>query len=192
MSINSCPMAMAAYAVVMNNSGRYPSSVTTTASTAAGWALSTVLAPSALFGANGMQTGPDGQRYVAQAFGSQISALDLETGAARTVVPVGSTVVAPDDLAFDSQGVMYITEVMGERVSARMSEGSLRVIAENVPVANGITTHGDRVFKDEFRPGGRLLELSADGRAPRVIWRRWQRDRVRSRRRPAAGHRARR
>jgi len=134
-----------------------------------GWILSTVMAPSALFGANGMKVGPDGALYVAQAFGSQISALDVDTGHARTVVPVGSEIVAPDDLAFDTHGAMYITEVMSERVSARLPDGSLRVIADRVPVANGITTHGDRIFMDEFRPDGRILELYADGRAPRVI-----------------------
>lgn len=151
------------------NPGRYPTSAATTARATPGWSLGTALAPSALFGANGMKIGPDGELYVAQAFGSQISALNPETGAARTIVPVGSAVVAPDDLAFDTHGVLYITEVMSERVSARMPDGTLRVIADNVPVANGITTHGDRIFMDEFRVGGRVLELFADGRAPRVI-----------------------
>ena len=153
----------------MSSSGRYADTTSAAPQVATGWTLGTVLAPSALFGANGMKIGPDGQLYVAQAFGSQISALDISSGAARTVSPVGSAVVAPDDLAFDSHGVMYITEVMSERVSARLPDGSLRVIADNVPVANGITTHGDRVFMDEMRPDGRVLELYADGRAPRVI-----------------------
>lgn len=150
-------------------SERYDTATAGTPQVAAGWTLSTALAPSALYGANGMKVGPDGQLYVAQAFGSQLSALDTVSGAVRTVIPVGGAVVAPDDLAFDSHGVMYITEVMSERVSARLPDGSLRVIADNVPVANGITTYGDRIFMDEMRPDGRLLELYADGRAPRVI-----------------------
>ena len=153
----------------MSGSGRYATATSSTPQIAPGWTLSNVLAPSALYGANGMKIGPDGQLYVAQAFGSQLSALDTSSGVARTVIPVGSAVVAPDDLAFDSHGVMYITEVMSERVSARLPDGSLRVIADHVPVANGITTHGDRIFMDEMRPDGRLLELYADGRTPRVI-----------------------
>jgi len=153
----------------MSTFGRYPSTASTTPRIAAGWTLSTVLAPSTLYGANGMKVGPDGQLYVAQAFGSQVSALDTTSGAARTVLAVGGPVVAPDDLAFDSHGVMYITEVMSERVSARMPDGSVRVIAEQVPVANGITSHGDRIFMDEFRPDGRVLELYNDGRPPRLI-----------------------
>ena len=134
-----------------------------------GWRLSSVRDPSKLFGANGMRIGPDGELYVAQAFGSQVSALDLDSGAARTVVAVGSDVVAPDDLAFDSHGVLYMTEVMNGRVSAQSPNGEVRVIADNVPVANGITIHDDRIFMDEFRVGGRILELFADGSPPRVI-----------------------
>ncbi|MFT4564337.1 MAG: sugar lactone lactonase YvrE, partial [Gammaproteobacteria bacterium] len=147
-------------------SSRYP---TAEIQLSPGWTFNPVLEPSVLFGANGMRVGPDGALYVAQAFGSQVSALDVDSGAAHTIVPVGSDVVAPDDLAFDSHGVMYMTEVMSERVSARLPDGSVRVIAENVPVANGITIHDDRIFMDEFRVGGRIMELYTDGRAPRVI-----------------------
>ena len=43
-----------------------------------GWRLERLTAPSRLFGANGLRTGPDGRVYVAQVTGSQISALDLE------------------------------------------------------------------------------------------------------------------
>jgi len=48
---------------------------------AAGWQISRLSPPSGLYGANGMQFGPDGKLYVAQAFGSQVSALDTTTGA---------------------------------------------------------------------------------------------------------------
>jgi len=116
-----------------------------------------------------MQFGPDGRLYVVQAFGSQVSAIDTGSGACQTISPVGGPIVAPDDLAFDSRGVMYITEVMNARVSARTADGQTRVIADNVPGANGITAYQDRLFMDECRPGGRLFELYPDGRAPRLI-----------------------
>src|SRR5213080_1203960 len=120
---------------------------------AAGWQISRLSPPSGLYGANGMQFGPDGKLYVAQAFGSRVSALDTTTGACQTVSPVGGPIVAPDDLAFDSRGVMYVTEVMSARVSARTPDGQTRVIADNVPGANGITCYHDRLFMDECRPG---------------------------------------
>jgi hypothetical protein len=55
----------------------------------AGWQLSHLAPPSGLFGANGMQFGPDGRLYVVQAFGSQVSAINTGDGSCRTVSPVG-------------------------------------------------------------------------------------------------------
>src|SRR5205814_2602514 len=96
---------------------------------APGWQLSRWLPASGLFGANGMQFGPDGRLYVVQAFGSQVSTIDTSNGMCQTVSPVGGAIVAPDDIAFDSRGVMYVTEVMNGRVSARTADGQVRVIA---------------------------------------------------------------
>jgi len=80
---------------------------------AAGWQISRLSPPSGLYGANGMQFGPDGKLYVAQAFGSQVSALDTTTGACQTVSPVGGPIVAPDDLAFDSRGGLFAATSTG-------------------------------------------------------------------------------
>ena len=136
---------------------------------AAGWQITALAPPSGLFGANGMRIGPDGRLYVVQAFGSQISAINTSTGACETISPVGGPIVAPDDIVFDSRGVMYVTEVMNARVCARTADGQTRVIADNVPGANGITAYKDRLFMDECRPGGRLFELFPDGRTPRLL-----------------------
>ena len=136
---------------------------------AEGWQCSRICGPSPLCGANGMRFGPDGRLHVAQAYGGQVSTLDLETGAAEVVPSVGEEIRSPDDLAFDSSGTMYITEPFVGRVSARSPDGRVRVFAGDLPSANGITVYQDRVFVDECRPGGRLLELFGDGRAPRVI-----------------------
>ena len=126
---------------------------------APGWSIASLMPASRLYGANGMRFGADGRIYVAQAFGSQISALDPDSGELATVSPVGGSIVAPDDLDFDSRGVLYATEVFSERVSARMPNGEVRVVADHLPVANGIVVHRDRIFVDEFRVGGRVLEL---------------------------------
>ena len=137
---------------------------------APGWTLSRVQPASGLFGANGMQFGPDGRLYVAQAFGSQITAIDIESGALEAISPQGGPIIGPDDIAFDSQGTMYVTEVMSARVSARSPAGDVRVLADDLPSANGITVYQDRVFIDEHRRGGRVFELYPDGsRAPRLI-----------------------
>ncbi len=125
--------------------------------------------PSRLFGANGLRTGPDGRVYVAQVTGSQISALDVATGRLDTVCAKGGDIVAPDDVAFDPDGNLYATEVMNGRVSVRDTAGRTRVLRDDVPSANGITFHRGRLFINECREGGRLLELDLAGGAPRVL-----------------------
>ena len=46
--------------------------------------------------------------------------------------------------------------------------GRTRVLRDDVPGANGITIHKGRLFIDECRIGGRILELDLKGGAPRV------------------------
>lgn len=136
---------------------------------AQGWRLERVTAPSRLFGANGLRTGPDGRVYIAQVTGSQISALDPRTGQLATVSPKGADIVAPDDVAFDASGNLYATEVMDGRVSVLDTAGRTRMLRDDVPSANGITFHRNRLFIGECREGGRLLELDLAGGPPRVI-----------------------
>ena len=158
-------MAIAAqpsrYAVL--NSGAHPVEV------AEGWRLERVTPPSRLFGANGLRTGPDGRIYIAQVTGSQISALDPRTGQVGTVSAKGGDIIAPDDVAFDASGNLYATEVMDGRVSMRDTAGRTRVLRDDVPSANGITVHRDRLFIGECREGGRLLEFDLGGGPPRVL-----------------------
>ncbi|BBY28586.1 SMP-30/gluconolactonase/LRE family protein [Mycolicibacterium sediminis] len=136
---------------------------------ATGWRLDRLTAPSRLFGANGLRTGPDGRVYVAQVTGSQISALDVSTGAVETISAKGGDIVAPDDVAFDSRGNLVATEVMDGRVSLRDTSGTTRVLRDDVPSANGITFHRDRLFIGECREGGRLMEFDLAGGPPRVL-----------------------
>jgi sugar lactone lactonase YvrE len=149
--------------------GRY--SATKPLQASAGWSVERCTPPSRLYGANGLRTGPDGRVYVAQVAGSQISALDLASGELETISPQGSDIIAPDDLAFDPRGNMYVTEYYDGRVSVRGSDGRTRVLRDDIPGANGITVHQGRLFIDECRIGGRLLELDITGKgaAPRVL-----------------------
>jgi len=139
------------------------------ATVADGWRIEQLTAPSRLFGANGLRTGPDGRIYVAQVTGSQISALDLETGLLDTVSAKGGDIIAPDDVAFDPSGNMYATEVMDGRVSVRDTRGGTRVLRDDLPCANGITVHRGRLFINECRDGGRLMELDGSGSIVRIL-----------------------
>lgn len=134
-----------------------------------GWSLTRLTPPSRLFGANGLRSGPDGRIYVAQVAGSQISAFDPDTGALETISAKGGDIVAPDDVAFDPRGDMYITEYYDGRVSVRESNGRTRLLRDDLPGANGITIHQGRLFVNECRVGGRLMELDPAGGAPRIL-----------------------
>ena len=136
---------------------------------AEGWRLERLTAPSRLFGANGLRTGPDGRIYIAQVTGSQISALDIGTGRLETISAKGGDIIAPDDVAFDPDGNLYATEVMDGRVSALGKDGRTRVLRDDLPCANGITVHQGRLFINECRDGGRLMELDLSGGAPRIL-----------------------
>jgi sugar lactone lactonase YvrE len=149
------------------SNGRY--AITQPARAAEGWTLQRLTPPSRLFGANGLRTGPDGRIYVAQVSGSQISAIDVATGAVEAISPKGGDIVAPDDIAFDSEGNLYATEITEGRVSMRARNGTTRVIQGDMPVANPITFHQGRLIAGECRIGGRIMQLDLNGGAPRVL-----------------------
>ncbi|MFI6931734.1 SMP-30/gluconolactonase/LRE family protein [Streptomyces sp. NPDC050287] len=119
--------------------------------------------PSRLWGSNGVAFGPDGRLYVAQFLAGQISAVDLTTGDVDVVVPMDGPVQSPDDLAFGADGSMYIADLVPGRVWRRTLDGEYSLLSADVKVPNGITCVGDRLFVNEMRPGGRLLELFPDG-----------------------------
>ena len=147
--------------------GRY--AIAPSACVSEGWTLRRVTAPSRLFGANGLRTGADGRIYVAQVSGSQISAIDIDTGAIESISPRGGDIVAPDDIAFDDAGNLYATEITESRVSVRRPNGATRVLCGDIPVANPITIHQGRLFVGECRMGARIMELDRNGGAPRVL-----------------------
>src|SRR5579864_5573538 len=148
-------------------SGRYTAA--RPVSLSSGWRLKRLTQPSRLFGANGLRTGPDGRIYVAQVSGSQISAINVETGAIEAISPKGGDIVAPDDLVFDPQGNLYATEITEGRVSVRAPNGATRVVYGDMPVANPITFHQGRLIAGECRIGGRIMELDLNGGAPRMV-----------------------
>ncbi|MEY2943172.1 MAG: hypothetical protein RLY97_1186, partial [Pseudomonadota bacterium] len=139
------------------------------AQVAQGWSLSRLTPASRLSGANGLRRGKDGRIYVAQVAGSQISAINPDSGAIDSISPMGGAITAPDDLCFDDDGNLYLTEITEGRVSMLAPNGTSRVIYGDMPVANPITYHQGRLIAGECRVGARIMELDRDGGAPRVI-----------------------
>ncbi|MET9830375.1 hypothetical protein ABZ078_13850 [Streptomyces sp. NPDC006385] len=131
--------------------------------------MTRLTSPSPLWGSNGVAFGPDGRLYVAQFLAGQISAVDIATGDIEVVVPMGGPVQSPDDLAFGADGSMYIADLVPGRVWRRSPQGAYTLVSDQVRVPNGITCLGDRLFVNEMRMNGRLLEIFPDGRDPVVL-----------------------
>ncbi|MEV4582085.1 hypothetical protein AB0K16_53540 [Nonomuraea jabiensis] len=116
-----------------------------------------------------MAFGPDGRLYVAQFLAGQISAVDLATGDVEVVVPPDGPLHSPDDLAFDTDGAMYVTDLVPGRVWRRDPAGNFTLVTDAITAPNGIACVGTRVFANEMIPGGRLLELPVAGGEPTVL-----------------------
>ncbi|WP_420076231.1 hypothetical protein ACOAKG_12405 [Streptomyces sp. JL3001] len=133
------------------------------------WAPRRLNPPNPLWGSNGVAFGPDGRLYVAQFLAGQISAVDPATGDVEVVVPMDRPVRSPDDLAFGADGSMYIADLVPGRVWRRSPAGEYTLVSGDVANPNGITCVGDRLFVNEMKPDGRLMELFPHGGAPRVL-----------------------
>jgi len=136
---------------------------------AEGWMLHRMTPPTRLYSANGLRTGADGRIYVAQVGGSQISAVDPDSGAVEVISPMGGGITAPDDLAFDEEGNLYATEITEGRVSVLRPNGTSAVVYGDLPVANPITYSQGRLIAGGCEMGAQVLELDRNGGAPRVI-----------------------
>ena len=128
-----------------------------------GWSIRNRTASSTLVGANGLRAGPDGRIYVAECFGGHITALTPDSRGAEILQMNCDFNFGPDDLDFDDQGRLYVTDFQGERVLERDHDGSQRTIARFLDV-NGITCAGHRIFVDQCNESGRLYEVFRDGR----------------------------
>ncbi len=138
---------------------------------AAGWRLDEVVAPAATWGANGILVGPSSELIVTQVFGAHVTAIDVDTGVQRAFSPQGEGIVAPDDGAFLADGTFFATEPPTGRVTGRRPDGTSFTLRDDLPSANGMTVdhRARRLFVDEFRPGGRLLELDPTGERDPVV-----------------------
>ncbi|MGW6014847.1 hypothetical protein [Streptomyces sp. NPDC055210] len=133
------------------------------------WHTDRLNPPNRLWGSNGVTFGPDGRLYVAQFLAGRISAVDPASGDVDVVVEQDGPVQAPDDLAFGADGSMYIADLTPGRVWRRTPDGAYTLVSDEVRVPNGITCVGDRLFVNEMRMNGRLLELFPDGGDPVVL-----------------------
>ena len=137
----------------------------------AGGRLEQIVAPASTWGANGILIGPSAELIVTQVFGAHVTAIDVSRGTHRTFSPQGEGITAPDDGAFTTDGTFFATEPPNGRVTGRRPDGSSFTLRDDLPGANGMAVDHERrrLFVDEFRPGGRLLELDPSGEREPVV-----------------------
>ncbi|WP_107308412.1 SMP-30/gluconolactonase/LRE family protein [Streptomyces qaidamensis] len=133
------------------------------------WRAERLNPPHRLWGSNGIAFGPDRRLYVAEFLAGRVSAVDPATGDLEVIVPMDGPVQSPDDLAFGADGSMYIADLVPGRVWRRSPDGTYTLVSDQVQVPNGITCIGDRLFVNEMKFDGRLLELFPDGGDPVVL-----------------------
>src|SRR3954467_2709673 len=112
----------------MGVSDRWSAYSDSTPAVAHGWALEAVTPPSRLGGANGITVGPDGRLYVTQVFGSQVTAIDVDSGEHELFSPLGGGIRGRDAGICGADGPFCPTEPMFGRVSARAADGTYRVV----------------------------------------------------------------
>ena len=127
-------------------------------------------APNPLWGSNGVAFGPDGRLYVAQFLAGRISAVDPASGD----IEIGGADGRPGPVAGRPRlrrGRLDVHRRPGARTGvAPQPAGRVHAWSPTqVKVPNGITCVGDRLFVNEMRMNGRLLELFPDGGEPRVL-----------------------
>ena len=131
------------------------------------WHLDFMTPPRGAAGANGLRFGPDGGLYVASAFGSSVTRIDVDTCARTTVCGAADDIVSPDDLTFIGE-TLYVAECMNARVSA-WRDRRAQIVTDFLPGANGIDALGERLFVDQFLPEGKLWEIFPGGGPPRLL-----------------------
>lgn len=133
-----------------------------------GWTLEVLVGPSSLRGANGIAWSPNGSLCVTQVLAAQVTSIEVDSGRHTVYVPLGGGLWGADDLAFGPDGTLYATEPRLGQVSARSADGSFRPVCTDLPSANGLAIEpsSNRLFVDEFREEGRLLEIDPDGIEP--------------------------
>ena len=120
-------------------------------------------------GIHGIIEGPDGYLYAGSVVGQAVYKIDPASGEVSEFVsaPEGSA----DDLVFDAAGNLYFTDILRGQVRKRSLDGSVKIIADDLPGANAIDIHPDgRLFVTQVFQGDALNEIDPDGEAePRVI-----------------------
>jgi sugar lactone lactonase YvrE len=120
-------------------------------------------------GIHGLTFDRDDNLYVGSVIGQAIYQVDTRTG--ESSVFVGPPEGMADDLEFGPDGTLVWTSILTGKVHARDPDGSIRVLADNLPGINSVAFDNDgRLFVTQVLWGDALWELDLAGqREPRRV-----------------------
>lgn len=125
----------------------------------------------ALAGANGMHFGPDGLLYIGSVFGSELVAIDPDSGEIKKRLGPADGVYGPDDVAFAPDGSYFWTTILTGEVAGFNAAGERIVAATLAPGVNPLTfSDTGRLFVAQCFFGTGLYEVDPTGvKPPRSI-----------------------
>lgn len=132
--------------------------------------VTTLVPGSAFHGVHGIRLAPSGELYAGSVAGQTLYAVNVDTGAVRTVEepPHGMA----DDIAFGPGGQVVWTAISENTVYTRRGDGPVEVLAKNMPGANSVafSRDGKRLFLGLVFAGDAVWELDPAGvKPPRKI-----------------------
>lgn len=133
------------------------------------WLVQYLVPGGDFLGIHGLTFDHDDNLYVGSVIGQAIYQVDTRTG--ESSVFVGPPEGMADDLEFGPDGTLVWTSILTGKVHARDPDGSIRVLADNLPGINSVAFDNDgRLFVTQVLWGDALWELDLAGqREPRRV-----------------------
>lgn len=135
------------------------------------WQVRRLIRGTPIQSTNGIAVGPDGNLYIATAFGRQIAVVDRRNGAVLDRLGPDDGVETPDDLVFGPDGSLYWTSPFTGEVRRLYPDGTKSTIAQLPLGVNPIAFNEEgRLFVASVIFNDQLYELDPAGvLAPRLV-----------------------